>query len=346
MKAAVEKLYFLFFVLLHSATTQSEASSQPSPSPTCPPTSPNVTFSGNEGDPHIRTFDGVRFDCQASGEFITVTSLETPELMVQERFTSIESSFHASVSTGVAIGDKNVPTVEFSTPRGSSSGVLNTVAGCPIDFYVNGTAVDLADADLSSEIEVSQNGATTRINHVATNFAVDVTIQNSVSFGCHFIVQVMIPPVYRSEKTILGLMGTPNGDRTDDWMAPDGKVFPIPATQAGRMFEDAYNYCVDNWIVDDASKSLFTYARSDESFESFYGGDEPYDSDIEEAIADPSTELIEICGTDLMCILDGTVGDLDDARAENRARRFVRRPPGKFHTKGYFLCSFYFMPKT
>ena len=145
------------------------------------------------------------------------------------------------------------------------------------------------------------------------------------------MVQVNTLPEYREGETILGLMGTPNGNPDDDWVAPDGTVLAIPTTQEGRMFAEAYNYCVDNWIVDDASKSLFTYARSDESFEIFYGGDEPYDNDIEDAIANPPQELADICGDDAMCILDGTVGDLEDARQFRCCRRRVANP-GKFNT--------------
>ena len=91
-------------------------------------------LSGVFGDPHLSTFDRLRFDCQAAGEFVTVTSLETPEFIIQERFTSVQSDVCslASVSTGVALQDVNTPTVQVS--------ISNTLTTDNIQFTLPGNS--------------------------------------------------------------------------------------------------------------------------------------------------------------------------------------------------------------
>jgi hypothetical protein len=54
---------------------------RPTPQPNGPnpvPALPGGFWSGVFGDPHLSTFDRLRFDCQAAGEFTMVTSLESP----------------------------------------------------------------------------------------------------------------------------------------------------------------------------------------------------------------------------------------------------------------------------
>ena len=96
------------------------------------------------GDPHISTFDDLRFDCQAAGEFIMVKS-EDLSFQVQERFTAIDDAStctQSSVSTGIVAQDPGAPTIQISTPR-SGQPSLNTLNSCPIDFYVNGVPMTL-----------------------------------------------------------------------------------------------------------------------------------------------------------------------------------------------------------
>ncbi len=280
---------------------------------------PGGISSGVCGDPHIFTFDRLRFDCQARGEFTTVTSLQTPGFKVQERFHPVTpANFHASVSTGVVFQDVGMPKVEFSTPRGNinqgqgngnNSPALNQVGNCGIDLYVDGIAKLFTD-DLGAGIDFFQDAANSRyrIKHTATELSLDITVEESTKFGCNFLVQVFLPSGYRSGETILGLLGTPNGNPNDDWRTPNGATVTVPANQNARMFRDAYEYCVDNWMVQNAADSLFTYVRDDESFANFYGGDDAYQAEIETALDSPSAELQGICGDDKFCILDGTLG--------------------------------------
>ncbi len=170
------------------------------------------------GDPHIVTFDGLHFDCQASGEFTTLTSLENPSFKIQERFVAVESSntntcSQASVSTGVAFVDANKPVLQISIPANGDDS-MNTVNGCPVDFYVNGSAHQLENSLWGSDASVSMAGANKiKIQHDDTLLALDVVVSKSASFGCHIMVQVSIPMTFHSGETLLGLLGTPNGKK-------------------------------------------------------------------------------------------------------------------------------------
>ncbi len=182
---------------------------------------PTGTTSGVFGDPHIVTFDELHFDCQAAGEFTTLTSLDDSSFKIQERFSTADSGAcaQASVSTGVAVVDAGKPVIQISTPRSSSQASLslNTFNGCPIDFYVDGTALQL-EADLSSiddsiSVRAFEDEDKIKIKHDDTLLTVNVTVATSASLGCHIMVQVALPGLFHSGETLLGLLGTPNGDK-------------------------------------------------------------------------------------------------------------------------------------
>jgi hypothetical protein len=65
----------------------------------------------------------------------------------------------------------------------------------------------------------------------------------------------------------VGLLGTPNGNRDDEWMFRNGTVyFPRPNNYKGK---GGFDYCTQEWCVNHPSSSLFTYG----------GGKDFYDYD-------------------------------------------------------------------
>ena len=158
-------------------------------------------------------------------------------------------------------------------------------------------------------IEIS--GSQVTILHPETFVSVTVRVQTSSSFGCHLLAQVFIPKTYRTTETILGLLGTPNGNRSDDWRAPDGTVLP-PASAQDMILMPAYQYCVDNWCVQDIGDSIFVHA-SEESFEEINECDKDYVGDIEQALENLPEGVTAVCGENIFCLVDGVCGRLDDA---------------------------------
>ena len=258
------------------------------------------------GDVHISTFDGLRFDCMASGHFLLLTSLEEPSFRIEGLFATKTLPGRASWTTGVAVSgiDGEAPTVQIGTPKPSDGGGdpegMFAFGCCPIDMYVDGEQASLGDY-LGGSIEVypsKSRGGADRIviMHRATNFAVDVDVRNSGgSFGCFLDVHVSIPGSYRADETLLGLLGTRNGVPGDDWVGRDGTPLPIPEDRYDRLEEPAYKYCVENWGIREEGETIFNY-KSGESFDGMNKLDAEYDGDD---LRDVPEELALFCGDDL-----------------------------------------------
>ena len=331
-------------------------SPQPTPSPTPPPTRPTDTggrgrTSGVFGDPHLSTFDRLRFACQAGGEFTMLTSLDTPEFVIQERFVSVGSNqcSQASVSAGVVVNEPGLPRVQISLPRpgptgagtgGPSSGSIPVFSNeCPVDLYVDGVLQDsLSYSGGMGAVEVSSSGSTgLQIRFPFTGLQIRPTVRFSTAFGCHLNLQVFLPFTYRMDETLLGLLGTPNGNRSDDWVTPAGIQYSnVPETTEDSVFDSAYTYCTTQWCIRDSAASAFTY-RSDESFDEFNECDETFAVEIEASIQDAiarNDPIVGVCGTtNLFCLLDGLCGGgVEDAQAvlmdeaEVRAAQEVSNP--------------------
>lgn len=286
--------------------------------PTAPPGQPGST-SGVFGDPHISTFDRLRFSCQAAGEFIMVTSLESPNFMIQERFSAVVSTIctQASVSTGIAIQEENLPKIQLTLPKDLSAAEspnMDTVAGCPLQFFLDGDPTTLESGTGTEDIEISVAGSLVEISFPFTGVEIRARVRESSAFGCFFTIQVFLPSTYRSDETIIGLLGKPNGNARDDWVGIDGTTLQAPANQEDTLFSAAYNYCVDNWCIKTESQSIFAHIDPT-SFDSVNKCDEDFADDLEDAVANASDAVKNLCGGDLFCVVDGVCGNLEDASA-------------------------------
>ncbi len=163
------------------------------------------------------TFDQLKYDCQAAGIFTTLRSLQDDTFEIQERFTKVVSSScsQTSVSTGVVFKDGDKPLVQVSTP-GYGETSFHEVNGCPIDVFVDGVESTVDSINLGSNVLVkflrSDGDAHIKIIHTDTHVNVKVKVDHSSIFGCFLMVQVYLPDSFRDDETLLGLLGTPNGD--------------------------------------------------------------------------------------------------------------------------------------
>jgi hypothetical protein len=108
----------------------------------------------------------------------------------------------------------------------------------------------------------------------------NLEFKKSSIFGCFLRVQVVLPVDYLVNETLVGLLGTPNGDDSDDWVDRNGNVVEQPVNETDFVFKAAYEYCRTNWCIENESDSLFTYSGN-ESFESISGCSVGYDSDFD-----------------------------------------------------------------
>jgi hypothetical protein len=143
------------------------------------------------GDPHITTFDGLRYGCQARGEFILLKSLNST-LHIQGRFTNASMSgipSTASVTSGVVIRETGAPIIQISYKAAlRSTNTTSTVAGCRdlILFYENGVARPINSGSSSSNVSVTFVSQDKILIVFSTCLEVHIFIRGSLSFGCFF----------------------------------------------------------------------------------------------------------------------------------------------------------------
>ncbi len=145
---------------------------------------------------------------------------------------------------------------------------------CPLLFYVDGELVDI------STLSTSDNGVGDYLYGDSNSDVwvqlylrnkiriVTKTLEGNLSeitlevggqgpgglFGCHFNIFVCLPSLEQGDFTssTVGLLGSPDLDPENDWMAKDGTLIPVPTggTTLIREIdalrgEEAFNYCIE-----------------------------------------------------------------------------------------------------
>lgn len=185
-------------------------------------------------DPHLRTFDGVAYDMQLVGEFVMAAN---EDLSVQIR-TEPMGQGYVSVITAVSvqIGDH----------------LVSVTADTDDPVTIDGeTVADLAEAiDLGGLGTVSEYGGTLTIEGPA-----DTSVRVRGLDRSFFNVYV------DSGNGVewVGLLGSPDGDASNDLSARDGTVLPTDAT-----VEEIYESFADSWRLTD-EESHFEYAQGEDT---------------------------------------------------------------------------------
>mmetsp|Transcript_32020 Transcript_32020/g.77929 ORF Transcript_32020/g.77929 Transcript_32020/m.77929 type:complete len:867 (+) Transcript_32020:250-2850(+) len=270
------------------------------------------------GDPHLITFDGLKYDVHVKGEVIMMRSMDSP-LEVQARLQSPGTIFAGdpAVTTGVAMRDGGTDEVTFPIVQVSiatlQSAAPATVSGCPVELYVDGVPQDVTTYGTSPDgsFEVSiVDGKTIVVEYLNT----DLRVESTISFYgiCHFSIDYILKTC-RSDESIRGLLGTPDDDATNDWHDQNGSVITLPSGGVSNFFfQPAYEYAKANWKVQNADESIFDYEVG-QSFDTYADFDEQYDSVLEDLVTTASAEILQLCGDDIGCIIDGETLGLDAA---------------------------------
>ena len=293
--------------------------------PTDPPTDGDPTITSTckatgWGDPHFVTFDGLKYDCQANGEVVLLKSLIS-NFEIQGRFSLAGSD--VTVTTGVVVresgdettGSSTTPIIQVSmatTDATSTPATATTLVGCPVMFYVDGSVQDLSSltsgefgGNFAGVIITIPSSNTIVISYPSTDLRLEMTV-SSFRNVCYFSVDYYLRDEYckaTSSEQLVGLLGSPNNNKDDDWMTMDGTALPIPEGFKSLIYEPAYDYCTANWCLRDASLSLFTY-EAGTTFNDFANCDMPYVGSTETAIDNAPSCLRELCQNDLGCLVD------------------------------------------
>ncbi|MCG5436401.1 VWD domain-containing protein [Micromonospora foliorum] len=189
----------------------------------------------SNGDPHLLTYDGLRYDFQAAGEFV-LTRSATDDFEVQVRQTMFPASSVVAVNSAVAVRVAGDRVGVYVTPDGPAvrvNGAAPVSAPDGVKLPRGGTVTTWGDGTVTMEWP---DGAR-------------LTAQPIGVWGLSVSVSA---PTARAG-TLEGLLGDHDGDPGDDLTVRGGKRLAQPPT-----FEALYPGFADSWRVE-AQRSLFDY---------------------------------------------------------------------------------------
>lgn len=264
----------------------------------------NCDEAGAIGDPHLFTFDGLRYSCQGNGDFVLFRASSGLECHV--RFKS--KSDLVTLASGVALsaGD-GAPTIELTIDADDSLVLLVNGAEVEHLFGYDDEYYRVLTSSIDNSIFVKAAGVTVHA---------DVRLPSSFP---HFNVRAVLPPSFKVGNDICGLLGSPDGNASNDWSGSDCEPIPVPTSGSELHNQGGYDYCLASWCIREEESSLFSYSEAF-PFSFFTGCDEPYPGTVD--ITSVTAEVRERCGGDIPCLVDGRELGIEGAQSllESEAR--------------------------
>lgn len=184
----------------------------------------------SNGDPHLLTFDGLRYDFQAAGEFIAARDADG-SFVVHVRQQPWGDSRSVSVNTAAAFKLGN--------------DVVEVRSGKTMAMLVNGKAVAQANAKLPGGGSIEIESGVIVLHWPGQSVAY---VRSVGSYG----IALSLDPAEEFAGKLSGLFGNADGDPQNDLVLQGKKTVIEP------VFEQLYPAYADSWRVGGDS-SLFTY---------------------------------------------------------------------------------------
>jgi hypothetical protein len=275
------------------------------------------------GDPHFVTYDGFKYDCQGEGDFVISKSLQSV-FEIHGRFGLGTPSSQVTVMRGVAwkIEDdsNNVEVLSSSNDEGT----------CLLELYVGDKLVGPSTLPEATPFAVNfkaaeYSGTKTYaliFTYESSGTRLEVTTISSKKNGCVINLQVCLADVSSLEPTsFVGMLGSPDENKQNDWMNEEGEIQNLPTSTRGRMFSEAYNYCVSNWCLSEGS-----FFKTD----TISSCTTPYNPEFEEEFGNLSQEDKNACtAKPELCveIMDGGQDSLEEANVMTRFLDDLKNTP-------------------
>jgi hypothetical protein len=251
---------------------------------------------GGNGDPHMFTADGLRYDQQAIGEFIFATDSRTFTIQVREEQWG---GSRASVQTAVSVdmGDTKVGIYAREQPTLRINGAPGVLA-CP------SAPVPLNGSLCNGRINFDNGGWLTFANNKFSVYLQDEVSHLDVWMNNGYMnTQFFAGPSINQQ--VNGIVGNMNGNRADDFATRDGVVLPQPVS-----FNDLYRKYADSWRLA-KTESTFDYVngKNTGSFTDFAFPGKPLSlADLDPVVVQTATETCKAQGVPADhlkdCILD------------------------------------------
>ena len=204
------------------------------------------------GDPHMVTFDNLKYNCQGIGHF---TLTQCKDYKLQGIFKRATASA-TSVVHGIVAQYKSLPKVQvIITNTTGPLSVAFEMGKCFADLYIDGqvyntSTMSLAQLNATSGIQITMDLKGFKVSFPQPGPAFVAKIR--MGQGCLLDVDTCLHQecMYSTTNPVVGLLGTPNGDNKDEWMYRNATKY---------TGTDPYQYCTSVWCLQTASQSLFTY---------------------------------------------------------------------------------------
>lgn len=218
-------------------------------------TSPSVEPSGLSYLTRLFRSFALQYDCQGEGEFSVIKSLQS-DFELQGRFMRPATVARPTVTKAIAFNPADgEPTIQIQVQEETG------VTECALTVFVGGkkyvVGKDTAPEGMRIEAGQVQGQPGLNILYENTDLQLGVFAKSWSQNGCYMAIDLCIPDCYHrmlDGEKFVGLLGTPDGDNSNDWMDRDGTTVPF-----FQDFVGEYNYCVNNWCLDEAAESLFVY---------------------------------------------------------------------------------------
>eukprot|EP00980_Cylindrotheca_fusiformis_P012262 scaffold2995_cov130-Cylindrotheca_fusiformis.AAC.7 len=257
------------------------------------------------GDPHIITFDGLRYDAHVKGELTFLKSLDSGfEIQARTQPMLGMGGGKVMITTGVVVKDDNLPKIQvsFATEDAETPDKVVAMEGCPVQLFVDDVPQDITTGSGTSDATVQTDGKRIVVEYPSTKLQLDMVVRGGKN--CLFNIKFLLGDC-RCGETLVGILGNPNGDRNDDWMEEDGTPVEFPPNGNDRRFGEAYNYSKTWCVTEDTSN--FAYNEGTD-FETFDGCTDDYDEEVEKIVEEASDECKDTCfingELDAGCVID------------------------------------------
>lgn len=239
------------------------------------------------GDPHITSFDGIRYDCQGEGEFVLIKTINSESTFeVQGRFADVGKPQRVSITTAISIdtGYEGEPDVDIFTEKVDGQ--------CVLYYYVDGVATDFSSPVPGVSFEGNGDASKDKSDYLfftSSGFMYTVYAKDGM-YGCVLNSKFCLPPSMVENEDIVGLLGTPDGLKNNEWTTPSGAQLSQTNTDKAH----GYAMCTKNWCVRTPEQSVFGYLEGT-SHATFMNCDAEYKTGAEDVTLDPPEECAECC---------------------------------------------------
>jgi len=261
------------------------------------------------------------------------TPIENPKHWSRVLTGTMNSDCGKPVDNPEMVGTKNEIEKHGSMKANSWNGY------CPLLMYLDGDLEDISTkapdgegflyGELGDDNYVRQAGKKiTIVNKLSNGKTSEIQMHlkgNGAGehWSCHWDFYVCLPESGKDlvEESV-GLLGSPNNNKWDDWMDPQNKKLEVQNSGWNRH-KKMIDYCVNNWCVSQ-SDSIIAY-HGDTTYEDFKCGAEKYE-EFDIGTADcllSEDQILFACSTMTTlgldaCIIDCCFGGCEDLHDEDK----------------------------